>query len=381
MSDYYEILGIGKNASKDEIRRAYRRLAHEHHPDKGGGQAEKFKAINEAYEVLSDDAKRAQYDQFGQTFEQARASGAGFGGFGGFSDFSEFMRGFGQNYSRGPFAGMEFDFGDIFSDIFGSPRGARREQGVDLEMGLQIEFLEAVFGVNRDVTIEKNDICPECRGSGAESGSQIVTCPKCHGQGQIVHRRASILGNLQHIEICDHCGGSGKIPEKNCPVCRGRGIKKMKKTISVSIPAGVEDGSRLRVSDEGEMGYRGSRRGDLYIVIRVRPHPEFKRMGLDILSEAAVSFYEAALGAKKDIKTADGEVELKIPAGIQSGKVLRLSGKGVHSGHARGDHLVTVRVVTPTKLTKREKELFRQLAAEQGEGSNASFWEKLKDRI
>lgn len=385
-SDYYEILGVGRNASKDEIRRAYRRLAHEHHPDKGGGQAEKFKAINEAYEVLSDDAKRAQYDEFGQTFEQARAQGAaGFGGFGGFSDFSEFMRGFGQNYSRGPFAGMEFDFGDIFSDIFGTPRQTRREQGIDLETVLEIDFLESVFGATREIAVEKNDMCPACQGSGAESGSAAVACPKCHGRGQIVHRKSTILGSFQQIEVCSRCGGAGKIPEKQCRECAGNGVKKMKKNIMVAIPPGIADGARLRLQGEGEIGYRGSRRGDLYVVIRVRPHPEFTRRDYDILSAVPVSFSEAALGASKEVKTVDGRVVLKIPAGTQSGKVLRLRGKGVPYGSTsrRGDHLVTVRIVTPAKLTKREKELFRQLAEEGGEGSGVSksFWEKIKGSI
>ena len=196
--DYYEILGLQKHSSKDDIRRAYRRLAHEYHPDKqGGGDEKKFREINEAYEVLSDDAKRVQYDKFGQTFEQARASGtSGFGGFSGFEDFS-----------RGPFAGMEFDFGDIFSDIFGGARQSRRARGVDLEMVLQIDFLESVFGAEKEIVLDKKDMCPRCKGNGAEPDSKVGTCPRCHGQGQIISRKQTIFGNVQHAAVCDRCHG------------------------------------------------------------------------------------------------------------------------------------------------------------------------------
>lgn len=384
MTDFYETLGIGKNASKDEIKRAYRRLAQQYHPDKGGEKDEqKFREINEAYEVLSDDTKRAQYDQFGQTFEQARRGGGGFGGFSGFNDFSEFMRGFGDNFARGPYAGMEFDFGDIFSDIFGTPRGKRREQGVDLEMILQVEFLESVFGSEKEITIEKKDFCPACRGEGAQSGSKVITCPKCHGQGQITTHRRTILGSIQHIDVCDRCQGRGKVPEKECSECLGAGIKKMKKNIKVVIPSGIDHGQRIKLSGEGEVGYRGSRSGDLYIVIHVKPHAEFSRQGYDILSEIPVSFYQVALGAKIEVNTVDGPVMVKVPAGTQSGKVLRLRGKGVpHLGdRRRGDHLVTARVVTPSKLNRKEKEIFKKLAEEKGESVDIdeSLWGKIKD--
>lgn len=385
--NYYDILGVSKSASKDEIKRAYRRLAHEHHPDKGGGGDEKkFREINEAYEILSDDGKRSQYDQYGETFEQARARGAsGFGGFSGFSDFSEFMRGFGDNFSRGPYSGMEFDFGDMFSDIFGSPRQERRAQGIDLEMTLAIDFLESVFGAEKSVTLEKRDNCAHCQGSGAEPGSKISTCPKCHGQGQITSRTRTILGTVQHLEVCDACEGTGKVPERPCAVCRGLGVRKQKKTIKVRIPAGIESSQRIKVSGEGEVGYRGSRAGDLYIVLEVRPHPVFARQGDDIVTEVPVSFFQAALGGRVEIDTIDGKVELRIPAGIQSGKRLRLKGKGVpHLGNGkRGDHLAVIRVVTPTKLTRREREIFKKLAEEHGEsvGIDESLWGKIRENF
>ena len=399
--DFYEILGVGRSASKDEIKRAYRKLAHEHHPDKGGGEAAKFKELNQAYEVLSDDAKRAQYDQFGQTFEQARAGGGGqgFGGFSGFEDFSDFMRGFGDNFSRGPYSGFDFrnfsagggsafggDFGDIFSEAFGGgrqPRAGRREQGINVEMELEIDFIESVFGVTREVPVEMRDVCPKCEGTGAEAASKIGPCPKCHGQGQIVTRRNTLLGAMQNVETCDRCQGAGKIPEKECLSCAGVGAKKLERVVKVEVPAGLSDGQRLKLTGEGEVGYRGSRRGDLYVRLRVRPHSEFKRDGFDIVTEVPVSFYQAALGGKIEVKTVDGPVMLKIPAGTQNGKMLRLRARGVPqvNGRGRGDHIVIVRVVTPTKLTKKEKEIFRQLAEARGESVDIDegLWGKIKD--
>lgn len=383
--DFYETLGVGKNASKDEIKRAYRRLAHEHHPDKGGGEAAKFKEINQAYEVLSDDVRRAQYDRYGQTFEQARSQGGpgGFGGFGGFEDFSEFMRGFGDNFSRGPYGGMNFDFGDAFSDIFGGGRTKRSEQGVDLEMQMTLDFLESVFGAEKIVSLERRDICPTCRGSGTAEGSKVSTCPKCHGQGQITTRRQTMLGMIQNIEVCDRCEGTGKVPDKACADCRGRGSRKMHKEVKISVPAGIQDGQRLRLTGEGEVGYRGSKRGDLYVVVRVRPHKEWERHGHDIVAEVPVSFFQAALGGKAEINTVDGKVDLKIPAGTQSGKMLRLRGKGVPYGSGRGDHITIIRVITPTKLTKKEKEILRKLAEERGESVNidGDLWGRIKDNF
>ena len=371
--NYYEILGIPRTASKDEIRRAYRKLAQEHHPDKGTGEAQKFMEINEAYEVLTDETKRAQYDRFGQTFEQARSQGqTGFGGFGGFSD----------NYSGGPFGGMEFDLSDIFSDMFGGARRPRRDLGIDLEMELQIEFLEAVFGTEKKIEIEKRDFCPTCSGSGAEPGTKVVSCPKCHGTGQIVEHRRTILGSFQQARTCDKCEGTGKAPETPCRTCKGQGMKKMRKTIGAIIPPGIADGQRVKLSGEGEVGYRGSRAGDLYVQIKVAKHPVFARDGYDILSEASISVSQAALGAKVEIETVDGKVMLTVPAGTQGGRVLRLKGKGVphFDSTKRGDHLVMVRVVTPTKLSRKERDLLKKLAEERGEkiDPDESLWGKIK---
>ncbi|MBI2607401.1 MAG: molecular chaperone DnaJ [Candidatus Doudnabacteria bacterium] len=388
--DYYSILGVAKTATAEEIKKAYRKLAHKHHPDKGqGGDPEKFKQASEAYQVLSNAETRGQYDQFGTTFEQARRQG-----YGGFSakggpasgwDFSDFMRGFDfGDFSAG--GGSAFggeDAFDIFSGIFGGQatgRRPRRARGVDLEMELDITFDEAVFGVAKKIKLEKKDKCSACEGSGARPGSKIVTCARCHGTGQIRTHRRTILGQIAQVSVCDQCDGSGKVAEEACQECDGSGIVRKEKTLEVKIPAGVDNGTRIRISNEGEAGYKGSSPGDLYLRLNVAPHPEFKREGQDIYLEIPISFYQAALGTTIEVPTIDGRVSLKIPAGTQSGKVFRLKNKGVVkvNGSSRGEQYVTANVVTPAKLTKKEKELFKQLAEENGETVDVdeSLWSK-----
>ncbi|OGE88982.1 MAG: molecular chaperone DnaJ [Candidatus Doudnabacteria bacterium RIFCSPLOWO2_02_FULL_49_13] len=374
--DYYQILGISKSASAEEIKRAYRKLAHQYHPDKGAGSESKFKEVSEAYQVLSDPGKRQQYDRFGTTFNQnqARGQGAQQGGFNaqGF-DFNDFAQGFG---------GFDFDDPmDIFSNIFGGGRRPRRERGVDLEMAMDLSFDEAVFGVEKEISLEKTDACEHCSGSGAEPGSKINTCPKCHGQGQIRVTRQTILGQMSSVSTCDRCDGNGKVAERACSVCKGSGQQRRTKTIKVKIPAGVENGQRIRISKEGEVGYKGSNFGDLYLQLRVATKSGFKREGAAVFSEIPISFYQAALGTILDVPTVDGKAQVKIPAGTQSGKVFRLKGRGapILNGSGRGDHLLTVRVVTPTKLNKKEKELFKKLSEESGESAQVdeSFWDKI----
>ncbi len=355
--NYYEILGISKNASADDIRRAYRKLAGEHHPDRGGN-ADKFKELNEAYQVLSDTTKRGQYDQYGQTFDQASRQG-GFGGGGGdpFAGF-DFGGGFGGQ------GGAEFDFGDIFSNIFGgSQNQERRNRGVDLEMPLNITFEEAVFGVEKEISLDKQNTCEKCEGSGAEKNSKIVTCPKCHGQGQIKTMRRTILGNISSAVVCDQCNGAGKVPEKPCTECKGSGVKRGEKKIKISIPAGIDHGQRIRVSGEGEAGYRGSNNGDLYILMNVQPSKQFERKGFNLYAEVPISFAQAALGAQIDVPSLDDQVKIKVPAGTQPGKVFRVSDKGVpHLNRSgRGDLYITVNVYVPEKLSKKQKELIKQL--------------------
>lgn len=372
--DFYQTLGVSKTATPEEIKKAYRRLAHEHHPDKDKGNAEKFKEINEAYQVLSNPDKRANYDRFGSANPNMGGGPGGFGGFGGF-DFNDFAQGFGQQ------AGGFDDAFDIFSDIFGGGRQRdSRSRGIDLEMDLKLTFEEAVFGVEKEIELEKKDTCQHCNGNGAEPGSKVTTCPKCHGQGQIRVTRRTILGNMQTVSTCDQCNGQGKVPEKPCTECKGTGQLRRSKTLKVKIPAGVDDGSRVRITGEGEVGYRGSSAGDLYLHLHVKPHPTLKREREHIYSETPISFYQAALGTTINVDGVDGQMEVKVPAGTQSGKVLRLKGKGVPyvNSTSRGDHYVTVRVVTPTKLTKKEKDLFKKLAEEKGESVEVDegFWSK-----
>jgi molecular chaperone DnaJ len=379
--NYYDILGVGKSASADEIKKAYRKLAHQYHPDKGVGNEAKFKEVNEAYQVLSNTDKRSQYDQYGQTFDQAQRNGGGFGGqgnpFGGF----DFGGGFGGQ------GGVEFDFGDIFSDLFGSSgsRQDRRSRGIDLEMPITISFEEAVFGVTKSITLEKKDACPTCKGTGGEPGSKIDTCPVCHGQGQIRTQRRTIFGNVASATICERCGGDGKVPEKPCVTCKGNGVTRQEKTLEIKIPAGINNGQRIRINGEGEVGYRGSGAGDLYLLVRVKTHKDFERHGFNLHKELPISFTQASLGAKLNFETLDGIIELKVPAGTQSGKVLKVSGKGVPhlDSNKRGDLLITVRVVVPSKLSKKEAELLKKLAELRGESVEVDpgLWNSIKENF
>jgi molecular chaperone DnaJ len=377
--DYYATLGLSKSASAEEIKKAYRKLAHQYHPDKGQGNEEKFKEVSEAYQVLIDPNKRAQYDQFGSAFSGGRT---GFGNNAGF-DFNDFTQGFGfgGGFNQGN-AGFEDAF-DIFSDIFGGGSNrSRRQRGIDLEMDLDLSFNEAVFGVEKEISLEKKDACQKCNGLGAEPGTKISACPKCHGTGRIKSTRHTIFGAMEAVTACDKCDGSGKVPERACTECKGTGHKRRVKNIKVKIPAGVEDGQRIRISNEGEVGYRGSNFGDLYLRLHVEGKAGFKRQGADVYSEAPISFYQAALGTEIDVETVDGKIKMKIPAGTQSEAVFKLKGRGapVLQGSGRGDHFVAVKVITPKKLSKKEKDLFKKLAEENGEAVEVDegFWSKFK---
>lgn len=358
--DYYEVLGLGKGASDDEIKKAYRRIAVEHHPDRGGDET-KFKEAAEAYEVLKDPSKRQRYDQFGHAGVGGAASNGG-GPFGGYS-------GAGQE--------MHFDFGDLgLGDILGSffggepggHSGGRREaRGNDVETAIELSFEEAVFGIEYDLKLNLKDTCSHCKGTTAEPGYQLKTCQTCKGSGQIAQSVRTIFGNIQQAAPCPTCKSTGKIPEKVCSVCKGTGTEKRNQTISLKIPAGIDDGATIRLREHGEAVANGPK-GDLYVQIRVKPHKHFTREGDLILSEEHVSIVEAALGTEIEVSTVDGPVTMKIPPGTQSGTDFKLSGHGVPriKSDSRGAHIVTITVDTPTKLSKQQTELLQAFKEAEG---------------
>lgn len=342
--DYYEILGVDRNATKQEIRKAYRALARKYHPDvnKADDAKEKFIEIKEAYEVLSDDQKRAQYDQFGH----AGTDGQGFGGFGGAHDFS--------------------GFGDIFDMFFGG--GGRRsdpnapQQGADLQYTMTLEFEEAIFGVEKEIRIPKNETCDTCHGSGAKPGTKPSQCSHCHGTGQLNIEQNTPFGRIVNRRVCNYCSGTGQIITDKCHTCGGAGTVRKHVKLKITIPAGIDEGQQVRMAGKGEPGKNGGPPGDLFVLVRVKPHEFFKREGDNIYCELPLTFAQAALGDEIEVPTVHGKVKLKIPAGTQSGRIFRLRDKGVPNVHGRGygDQHIQVKVVTPTKLTERQKELLRE---------------------
>ena len=352
--DYYDILGISKNASDDEIKKAYRKAAVKHHPDKEGGDESKFKEVSEAYEVLKDSSKRQRYDQFGHAGVGGNGGGASggnpFGGFGGFN---------GQN--------VNFDFGDgglgdIFGQFFGGGgRSQGPKRGRDVEATLQLSFEEAIFGVEEKIELDMNDECSHCHGTTVEPGYAMKTCPTCRGAGQVNRVMNTIFGPIQQAATCETCGGTGKVPEKACSVCHGRGIERRKRTINLKIPAGIDDGATIRLNGHGEAIGKGQK-GVLYVHIRVKAHKQFTREGDIILSEQHVGMIDAALGTEVDVDTVDGKIRMKVPAGTQSGTDFKLSNHGVPhiKSDKRGPHIVSIIVDTPVKLSKKQKELLEQ---------------------
>jgi molecular chaperone DnaJ len=364
--DYYQILGVAKSATKDEIKKAFREKAHQYHPDKPGGDEKKFKEINEAYQVLGNDEKRSQFDQFGADFEQQ----GGFGGGMGWEDFMKYARQGGTTYSNVDFGDLGDVLGDLFGGAFGfggsrQKRPGSRSRGHDLEVALNLEFKEAVFGIKKTLELNKLTLCEQCQGNGAQPGTKIETCKTCQGQGQVSRIQRTFLGNIQTMSVCPDCQGEGKIAKEPCSKCQGQGRYKQKKDLELQIPAGIADGMTLKMSGEGEAGLKGGKAGDLYIHIQVRPDNNFKREGDNIISAITITFPQAALGDKVMVQTVDGQVELKIPAGTQSGKIFSLRGKGVprFQHYGRGDHLVEIIVKTPEKLTKDQKRLLEELNA------------------
>lgn len=364
--DYYEVLGVAKGASKDEIKKAYRKLSKQYHPDinKAEDAAEKFKEIKEAYEVLSDDQKRAHYDQFGHTDPNQGFGGADFGGgFGGFED--------------------------IFNTFFGGGGARRRDpnaprQGADLQYTMTLSFEEAVFGKETDIHIPREEECETCHGSGAKPGTHPETCQHCHGSGQINVEQNTPFGRIVNRRTCHQCNGTGKQIKHKCSTCGGTGKIKKRRKIHVKIPAGIDDGQQLRVSGQGEPGINGGPPGDLYVVFHVRDHEFFERDGEDIYCEMPITFAQAALGDDVEVPTLHGKVKLKVPAGTQTGTKFRLKGKGVPNvrGYGIGDQHVIIRVITPTKLSDKQKQLLREFAEASGKvpsgGPEDSFFSKVK---
>jgi molecular chaperone DnaJ len=354
--DYYEVLGVGKNASADELKKAFRRKAIEHHPDKGGDET-KFKEINEAYEVLKDEKKRQRYDQFGHAGVGSSAASDGAGG----NPFGGSYGGFdGQN--------INFDFGDLgLGDIFGSffgggsSRSRGKQRGNDVQTQLELTFEQAVFGTEVDLNLNLNDTCDHCKGKTVEPGYEMKTCSTCDGAGQTVRVMRTVLGNIQQAARCDACKGTGKIPEKVCTVCRGSGVERKNQHIKLKVPAGVDDGATIRLSGKGEAIANGPK-GDLYVSIRVKAHKKFTREGDLILSEETVDMVDAALGTEINVDTVDGPIKMKVPAGTQSGTDFKLSNHGVPHlrSDRRGAHIVTIIVETPIKLSKKQQELLRE---------------------
>lgn len=355
--DYYEILGVSKNASDNEIKKSYRRLAQKYHPDKTGGDANKFKEINEAYQVLSDQQKRSQYDQFGTTFEQTQ-TGGGFSGFDGFRDFS----GFADAFS----GGADFDLGDIFSGIFGGRAKRGRGRGADISMNVEISLEEAFFGVDKEIEIYKSVSCPKCEGQGGEPSSKIETCLTCGGSGNVSKTRSAGFFSFSQIEVCSSCRGLGKKPDKSCSRCGGDGRINEKVKLGVKIPAGISDGQIIKLSGQGEAASLGNGPGDFYLGIRIKPHPHFKRHGDDLYYDLFIHIAQAALGDKIEVPTLEGNIKLQIPEGIDSGEIIRLKGKGMprFGGRGRGAMMVKVRIKTPKRMSRRAKALMEELKGE-----------------
>lgn len=355
MKDYYKTLGVEKNASQDEIKKAFRKLAHQHHPDKGGDEV-KFKEANEAYQVLSDEKKRAEYDTYGSV-----GGNQGFGGQGGF-DFSGFQGGFnGQGFEG-------VDLNDIFGSFFGGGRGngARAKRGADISVDIELSFKDAIFGVERTIALTKHATCATCSGSGAKPGTKMKECATCKGKGRIQEAVRTIMGTFMQERVCSHCQGTGKVPEEKCTTCKGAGVVRKEEKYTVKIPAGIQNGEMVRLAGAGE-AVQGGSPGDLYVRIYVTPHKVFKREGHNLVMDLNVKLTDALLGAEHAVETLDGSIMVKIPRGISSGEVLRVRDKGVpfdQSGKRRGDLLIRVDIKTPAKFSRAAEKLVEELRKE-----------------
>jgi len=373
MADYYEILGIKKDSSDQEIKNSFRRLAHKYHPDKAEGSAEKFKEINEAYQILSDPEKKAMYDQYGSAFGQAQEKG-GAGGFDNFRDWATYAEAMKGQKTNIDFEDIGFgDFGNIFSDFFSfgqSRTNSRTQRGEDIEIQMTIDFREAVFGTEKEIKLERYIKCKKCEGEGIEPGSKLVTCKTCHGEGQV----ARAIGPFQTATICPECHGQGKTPDKKCKKCQGQGREKSFSNIKLEIPAGINNRQTIRLNEQGNAGQSGTQSSDLYVTILVRPDLKFKRQENNIFSEEEIFISQAVLGGEIEVETIHGLVKLKIPSGTSDGQEILLKGKGVSTisnnirfnrGGQRGDQIIRIRIKIPKHLNKKQKKLLQELE-EQG---------------
>ncbi len=377
--DYYSILGVSKDATADDLKRAYRKLAKQYHPDAQHTEEDKkkaeakFKEINEAYSVLSDENKRAQYDRFGSNFEQAGFGGSGFGGYSNAYDFSGF-------------GGIDFDLEDILGSVFGGGFGSSSKKsqgptrGADIRTNMSLKFEEAAFGVKKEISITRNEKCDSCGGSGAKPGSRVITCDKCGGRGKIQMTQNTIMGAFSTVKTCDKCNGTGKVIETPCEKCSGKGIVRKSRKIEINVPAGIDDGQAISLRGEGDAGKKGGPNGDLYVVMKVAPHKYFKRNGFDISANVRVPFTKMALGGDITIPTLEGEMEFNIPEGTTTGTKFRVKDQGIPilNGKGRGNLEFTVDVDVPKKLTDKQREILTEFAKTFGEEVNPKkrgiFW-------
>ena len=377
--DYYSILGVSKDATADDLKRAYRKLAKQYHPDAQHTEEDKkkaeakFKEINEAYSVLSDENKRAQYDRFGSNFEQAGFGGSGFGGYSNAYDFSGF-------------GGIDFDLEDILGSVFGGGFGSSSKKsqgptrGADIRTNMSLKFEEAAFGVKKEISITRNEKCDSCNGSGAKPGSRIITCDKCGGRGKIQMTQNTIMGAFSTVKTCDKCSGTGKVIETPCEKCSGKGIVRKSRKIEINVPAGIDDGQAISLRGEGDAGKKGGPNGDLYVIMKVAPHKYFKRNGFDISANVRVPFTKMALGGDIKIPTLEGEMEFNIPEGTTTGTKFRVKDQGIPilNGKGRGNLEFTVDVDVPKKLTDKQREILIEFAKTFGEEVNPKkrgiFW-------
>lgn len=353
--NYYDVLGVNKSATKEDIKKAFHKLAHKYHPDKAQGDAEKFKEVSEAYSILSDDKKRAEYDSYGRVFSDGTGAG-GFGGGGAGFDFSQFQGAFQQ--------GFGFDFSDVFSDIFGGGGRGGMRRGRDISIDLELTFKESIFGVRRKVLLAKTATCETCHGSGAEPGSELITCTHCNGSGKLHESSNSFFGTITMETPCRFCHATGKIPKEKCHTCRGEGVYRKQDEIEIVVPAGIEVGEMIRLSGAGE-AIAGGTPGDLYVKVHIRPDPRFKKDGPNIITELNIKLTDALLGTDYTVATLDGDETISIPPGVTHGELLHISGKGVPNNRGkRGDLYVKIKITLPHKLSREAKKLIEKLKEE-----------------